>query len=81
MFLASFRNRTAVGIASVATMLGLWFGLTAPAVSPVFGGPPGVATTVQQVAVLDQNANAAGGTDDDGSFGGGARGGANGGRR
>lgn len=71
------RKRPALGIAAVATVLGLWFGLTAPDVSPVLEAPPGgVAGTFQGAVVVDQDG------DGPGNDGGGGQGGdGNGGRR
>jgi hypothetical protein len=45
------RDRTAAAIAALATVLGLWLGLTAPSTSPVQPAPPtGVAASAQAPA-------------------------------
>jgi hypothetical protein len=70
------RKRPALGIAATATVLGLWFGLTAPDVSPILEAPAGgVVRTFQGAVAVDQDG------DGPGDGGGGQGDGGNGGRR
>lgn len=56
------RRRPGIWIPALATLLGLWFGLTAPELSPVLPSPSAVAEAPQDIAVL--------GPDRDGPVGG-----------